>query len=351
MPRPRTVISPPPHPAARPASRLLLGALTALALSLGAWPSGPAAQAKELDIHYLGNYPSDKGGEWTSKLQGIANDDEAWFLTQLDTIWRVPLDVDFAHTKKMPARVTHLKMPEELKKAGYDHFGDPDVFETYLFVPVEGKSVLAPLIAVFEIQGRDLKYVNYFPLARYQRSGWCAISPDGQLYTSNNIIDRDSPIVKYDVYWDLLTTTGRLELAFAGDYELTGIPDEFGGNVSKYIQGGDFSTDGQYLFLSNGKVQGLSGTRERTHDKGIWVFSNDAGKWGNFVTKSAQKGDFRFEYKPFVGEEPEGLTYWDLQANSGAYTGPRGPGLDGQLHVILLNRGASVWIKHYSVDR
>lgn len=123
----------------------------------------------------------------------------------------------------------------------------------------------------------------------------------------------------------------------------TGIPQEYGGDLSEYMQGGDFSTDGQYLFLMNGRT----GPQHKTHDRGIWVFRNENYKRGTFVTKSVQHGrNFRYEYKPGLIQEPEGITYWNIDSKD-PY------GLGGQLHAILLNiRGGkdSIWFKHYRLN-
>lgn len=291
-------------------------------------------------IEYLGNYPSNKQGTWTDKLQGIGNDSDNWFFTQNMFLWKVPININLKNTKKMRPDskkwpgVLKVGMPDALKRKGYNHFGDLDVAHGYVFVPIEGSN--PPVIAVFK--AKDLSFVDYAELPNKTRSGWCAISPKGQLFTSHNIINKEHPIDIYSIDWDYLNRSGKLKLQWESSYELTGIPKGYGKDISVYVQGGDFSTDGKYLFIVNGKVF------DKTHKKGVWVFSNNNYKSGSFVMKSNQNKGFKYEYKPAIGQEPEGITYWDIDNDK------RNKGKKGQLHVLLMNQiKGAVWIKHYRI--
>jgi hypothetical protein len=55
-----------------------------------------------------------------------------------------------------------------------------------------------------------------------------------------------------------------------------------------------------------------------------------------------------FDHSTTVREEPEGLTFWDLDADG------RAPGLRGQLHVVLLDNDLvtadDVYVKHYRLS-
>lgn len=57
---------------------------------------------------------------------------------------------------------------------------------------------------------------------------------------------------------------------------------------------------------------------------------------------------YEFNHSSTVKEEPEGLTFWDLDADE------RAPGLRGQLHVVLLDNDAitadDVYVKHYRLS-
>jgi hypothetical protein len=311
------------------------------------------AHAKEIkEIKYLGNYPSNKKGSWTHRLQGIAHSGSDWLFTQKQVLWKVPVHFDLRKTKKLSTNqnkwpgVRKVGMPQVLKNKKYDHFGDLDCARGYIFIPVEGGN-RTPVIAVFKYP--TLQFIDYAEMTGKKRAGWCAISNNGELFTSHNAITQSTPIEIYAIDWNLLRR-GKLKLRFKKYYRLTGIPAEYGRDISTYVQGGDFSDDGNYLFIVNGKM--LNPTKrikEKTGDKGVWVFRNNNNMTGRFVMKSNQKKGFRYQFKPGSFQEPEGITYWDLDKKV-----QKNKHNEGQLHVILLNKlntakHNSTWIKHYRI--
>lgn len=62
------------------------------------------------------------------------------------------------------------------------------------------------------------------------------------------------------------------------------------------------------------------------------------------LTHSNQDRDFRYQFNS-IGEEPEGITYWDLDENNKA------PYIRGQLHAIMLDNAGKgdddFYFKHY----
>lgn len=299
-------------------------------------------------IRYLGNYPSDKWGNWTERLQGVGHDRNNWLFTQKTMLWKIPLRQNLRHTRDLDTSgsfpgVAKVEMPRRLSNLGYDHFGDLDVENGYAFIPVEDvASRLTPVIAVFDAS--NLRFIDYAYLNGRTRSGWCAISPNGELFTSHNQINSNRPIDVYSIDWNKLKREGELDLQWARNFQLTNIPQEYGDGLPTYMQGGDFSTDGRYLFLLNGRVRAKYKTRRR----GIWIFqTNDNYSQGSFVRKSTQNGEsLRYEYKPALFQEPQGITYWNIDSRD-----PHGPG--GQLHAILLRLRAgkdAVWFKHYRLN-
>jgi len=99
------------------------------------------------------------------------------------------------------------------------------------------------------------------------------------------------------------------------------------GKVATYLQGGDFSDDGQYLFLLNGRLN------YTTNNKGISVFKVIEQSQGQYLFSSKQKGEFKYQFSPKIlkSQEPEGLTFANLKSNK--HIKFKG----GQLHAILLN--------------
>ena len=73
-------------------------------------------------VSYLGNYPSDKWGNWTERLQGVGNSSDSWFFTQLEALWKVPLAINLDHSKNMwPSSdfpgVLRVEMPDRTETA------------------------------------------------------------------------------------------------------------------------------------------------------------------------------------------------------------------------------------------
>jgi len=297
-------------------------------------------------IEYLGNYPSHRSPGWSSELQGLAHDNQNWFITQKSRLWKFPLthDLNRQVAGPDPARgILAVGIPDSLKRVGYNHFGDLDQYGGFLFIPLEGSQT--PRIAVFRAQ--DLSFVGSFVLSGQKKAGWCALRAESDglyLYTSNDVIDRANPIFRYRVEVSRLNATPGAAFRFVNQVVL------FQGNtpldIKPYLQGGEFSPDGSHLFIVNGKDSGFS-----PRDGGIWVFR---GTPLQFVTKSTadkNSGSFFFEFHPGWSkyEEPEGITFWNLD-------GRQAPGVSGgQLHVILLDNdvssGDEIYIKHYRLVR
>lgn len=301
-----------------------------------------SAHAQEIVLDFLENYPNNRDGGWTTRLQGIANDNTHWFFSQKKRIWRVPVQYSLQKINKMGDQkkwpsVVQTSMPKVLDKLGYDHFGDLDYARGYLFVPTEGKKN-KPVIAVFEPD--TLQFIDYAIMPTKTHAGWCAISNNGELFTSQSHINKKSPIEVYSIDWDKLKRDKKLVISLIRHFYLTMIPYKHGSDISAYVQGGDFSDDDKYLFIVNGKL----GTKRS--DKGVWVFRNYDGRTGSFLTKSHQdKKGFSYRYRS-ISQEPEGITYWNLDKNIQNFSHQL-----GQLHVALLNKiGHKLWIKHYRIQ-
>ena len=316
----------------------------------------------QVDARYLGNYPSDRQNGWSDNLQGVGHDQNNWFFTQKKRLWKFPLTHDlnkYVSLDKLPSGVQSVKIPSILSNQGYNHFGDLVQYKGFLLIPLEAehettgkvlskipvakdkvkspKNSKKPLIAVFKAS--DLSYIGSAQLEEIQtKAGWCAVNPkNGLLYTSNNEINFNSRLLAYTI--DLKALIDKKKwLNYSGTKDLL---DENGNiiTVKGYMQGGEFSDDGKYLFIINGKGHDFN-----TKDGGIWVFNFRDGKK---KLKSATSGVFKYEFKPGIRmQEPEGLTYWNLDSRNA-------PKIKGKLHAILLNNDATnrdeFWFKHYDI--
>lgn len=313
-------------------------------VSLGAFsfllPNSLMAITQPSRIKYLGNFPHHRQNGWSEKLQGVANDDRNWFFTQINQLWKFPVSHDLNREVTQPNHskgIFRSGIPSKLN--GYNHFGDLDHYRGFLFIPVEG-DIRTPRIAVFKAS--NLEYVDSYPLERQQQAGWVAIHPrSGFLYTSNNKIDRaNNPIYIYKFDLQRLQQ-GEFKLSYYGNFYLRN-ENGYKIEIKPYLQGGIFSSNSDTLYLVNGKATDFD-----AKDGGIWVFNANDGRK---IMKSAQRGEFQFEFHPGAVkyEEPEGITFWNLDNGKP----PRIQG--GQVHVILLDNdwiGAdNFYFKHYRIQ-
>jgi hypothetical protein len=285
---------------------------------------------------YLGNYPNERQDDWTDECQGVTHDRDHWYITQKGAVWRVPIRKDLRdHLQDGVDGVRRRPIP----LAGYDHFGDPDLRDGTLYIPLEGKRRIfwlftrprTPRIAAF--RASDLQFLWSTPLPKQKQAGWCAINAAGELYSSNSRLTPrikwgEGPLFHYRIEATALTFLDRVVLR-----------DEIGTPVVlDSMQGGAFA-DGNHLYISCGYY-------EDPHPSwGLHLF--DLRTQQRVVRSTNGSGSFNYEFHPggSTDEEPEGLTYWDLDDRDA-------PGIRGQLHAILLDNddnGDDVYFKHYRV--
>jgi hypothetical protein len=187
-----------------------------------------------------------------------------------------------------------------------------------------------------------------------------AVDADGILYSSE--FDSQALINRFYLDWT------SFKAANEGGVQPVLVPldpillqDESGAPLDMdKVQGGEFSDDGRRLYLANG-----DGRNEAEPGEGLHVFSLRPAEGDQCgpgvgrctvarrIERSHNSDDpgFSFEFHPGLnagatGQEPEGLTYWDLEAEEGV------PGMRGQLHVALLDNdfpdAEEVYVKRYS---
>lgn len=275
-----------------------------------------------LFFKHISDYPSDRETGWSEELQGVTHDDDNWFITQKNRLWKIKVGVDLNGTinKEEPARgIFTAPIPAALKK--YNHFGDLDYYDGSLFIALEGESQ-TPRIACFDT---NLGYFDSALLPEQSHAPWCAVNPaDGLLYSSE--FDNVRVLNAYSFTFE----SNRLRLKLHHKLRFN---DRGKGMKISGVQGGVFANENgeNNLFLSsNADAQ-----------RGVHVF-----RWpdGSRIQTISIPSDFWT-----VGEEIEGLTYWDL--NSG-----RAPGIRGQLHVLeldndTLNDDDVKGFKHYEAIR
>ncbi len=358
-----------------------IGLLVGLALSAQLRPKKAAVPFKAMSVPtemfftYLGDYPRDTQTDWSGSLQGVAHDDSHWYFTQgLDDgkgqgrgyLMKFPLTYDLRRGIPTGASGFGREVAGVRCVRGSDipgnplgsfwHFGDLVHHAGFLFVPVECSDNSVPqMIAVF--RAGDLAYIGSQRLLRQNtRAGWCAVHPvDKCLYVPRgDRMTTDYGIFKYKLNLASIKRASESHSVthdFLGDLAQTEhilILDECGRriNLGDYNQGGEFSGDGRLLFLCTGRAAGHVGG-ERA--EGITVY--ETATWKRI--SHSRNGSMLFEYTFRPGayrEEPEGLTWWDLDKHPRRAEIPGG--IRGQLHALLIDSlGNEYFFKHYEVDR
>ena len=275
----------------------------------------------------LPSHPRDNSLPWAENVQGVTHDDDHWYITQQDCLWRIPVGRDLADKRlgKAPLRGESSRSLTSMGLPGYNHLGALDCHGGWLYVPVEpapddppwGSGPPPPgwppfwpatysrpgLLALF--QADSLSLIASAPLPELgHKAPWCAFCPqDGLLYSS--LFDEPGEVLAYQVTLagDALTVSLQHRLPLRSEQ---GAPMRVA-----HVQGGCFGPAGELYLCSD------SGD-----DRGVLVFDRATGRCLNRLPIGTSAGT--------VGEELEGLTYWDLDDG-------RAPGVAGQLHVLELD--------------
>jgi hypothetical protein len=334
-----------------------LATVLALAVTIGGVGSPRHATAEltaDCPTHsWFGNDPSHSDhADWSEDAQGVAHDDEGhWFFTANDGDQQPHRLSKYAsnwHEIGGERDAGHLDdingIPAELAALGYNHYGDLDHYDGYLFVPFSGEGIAA----IAAIRADDLSLVDFVELHECCQAtvGWVAINPAERmggvapskvaLYAS---LSKVTELIQYTLDIDKLE-----DLSVRGDWlsdqtpqplvEMDGTPvtEQF-----QHMQGGTFSPWGDFYI-----VNGFWGISPADARGGIHLFRrNSAGLWQlmqNSVQDTPDIGDaiFGYEYDPFatpddLAQEPEGIDWWS-RSNDPASPYP------GQLHAILLGQ-------------
>lgn len=337
---------------------------------------------------HVNKYPDDvENTGFHRETNGIAHDDQYWYITNndydnMEALWKIPVTQDLygidsntpgvivrrSDNITCPVEITanHVQSKKIRDDLGYNHLGDlvaykpPNANTYYLVVPLERDRdpPTPPAIAVLRADnlqclGLDILRNPRRPNKLNDAAGWCAVDPQGGfVYTSPNYWnysdEQENKLLKYRLNWNELGQA-PVRLTFVEEIVLK---NEVGnplppGEIAGYAQGGEFSEDGKLLYVSSGYDD------EPKEYGGIQIF--DSATWKRVARSHNDSDDqfFKYDWDDW-GEEPEGLTIWDLdQGRQSFHDAPRAPHIHGQLHVLLLangwwNSGDAVYIYHYT---
>ena len=279
---------------------------------------------KSLRIDYVGEYPKARRNGWSKELQGVTHDGDSWFITQKDKLWKFPRGHDFNEklSKPIPDRgILAVTIPDHLQAMGYDHMGDIDHYDGRIYVPLENKVYAnGHMLLVFD--AKTMKLIRSYQLSKkhMKSASWVAVDEkSGLIFTSNNVIEKGSPIIVYSEGFG--ENKGVLKIK-GGFYPL----DKSGRKMRiERVQGGVISSDERVLFLVSDAPKG-----------GVLAF--DLG------TKRLI-AHYGVDYKqrfPFY-EELQGITIWPEEGHGSERFG-------GNLHMIMLDNDAcddDFYFKHF----
>lgn len=315
------------------------------------------ARAQDYESYYLfmGHYPVGETS-WSHNVQGVAHDDNNWFITNTDLIWKIPVERDLNTVTSSSPGVIRRSLTSYPALAGYEHCGDPDVFRVgltdYLIVPIEDEtgtcsSGLAGAVAIFRCF--DLSYIDHvaFP-GQCNDAGWVAARRgDGMLVSSRQHVgapDGSPPgttggLRFYFFDWNLLHNAGVAAMAF--DHETEALDEQGGRLRMRTMQGGEFAPGDNLLYLISGFHDDSNTVADQ---EGIHVLETVGYQRIEHSTRGFGYFDFYYDPGAIAAGEPEGLTIWDLDNG-------RAPGIRGQLHAMRLDNDAfqdDIVFKHYT---
>ena len=253
---------------------------------------------------FINDYPYFRENGLSHECQGVCHDNDYWYFTQDGNIWKIPLSRDL--NQKLDKDDPSIKF----RKVG-GHLGDLDYAQIgstgYLFIPDMGNKS-ETFISIWE--AKNLRMVAKFPIyqnnQRFESIGWCAINNGYKIDFS-----RLNPF---------MNPCGRLLLL-----------DEAGNHLTlKDMQGGCFDNE-NHLHLANGYWKNEDRDKQGIHIFEVQAEPSQLVQNVKRINKSNQKSGFKYKFDT-SGQEPEGITWWDLDNDSRAPAKER-----GQLHVILLD--------------
>jgi len=329
------------------------------ALFVAVFCHGGAADPYEAYYLKLNSYPDNSMRDWNpngTETQGVAHDDDNWYFTSTDVdgsngnLWRIPVSADLRqNVSGIPgtAKISMTDIPA-LRAANYWHWGDVDRFRhedvDYLLVAMTSDPVAPmcmtdadcttgqtceclpflgcscrcssdancplgtcentlckarPAIAFF--RASPLAFVDFEVLADQESAGWCAMHPDGSLYTSVHQLDSTSAdernhLRRYHIDWPRVTDSKWHDaLTWEDTYQLRDADGQL--LFLHNMQGGEFTESGQLLYISSGSgfcenIFGIGGGAGIFETDGIHVFETATWREVQRSTNRIREDDY-----------------------------------------------------------
>jgi hypothetical protein len=276
---------------------------------------GRCVRTSPQDVQSFANYPDDVSGGFAPEVSGVAHDEASfWYFAQTgdgeNHVWKYPLASPIQG------------LPPALKARvfrDYEHVGDIDYFEGFIYAPLELEVHGGP--NAIGLLDRDLNEVVIVPMPDNGTIPWLAIDPlTARLYTSGF---NATELLVYDI----VDPGPNLSLVQRASVPLRWPPTLFSEPIANDVlrlQGGAFSPSGTLYLVSDINTTVASAALGPPFVGGIQAVVAETGV-ARFALASY--------HWPSLGDELEGLDFWDLENDR--QPGTPG-GMRGQLHMILL---------------
>lgn len=128
--------------------------------------------------------------------QGLATDGERWFFSHRYSLYSTKLE-DFQSI----LYTNEDAIPTELKREGYDHIGDIEVYKGMIYAPLEDKLYTKPIIALYSAD--TLEYLGSIGPLSQKHMPWCTVDPNSETILSSEF-DNVNEVYVYDMNGNLI---------------------------------------------------------------------------------------------------------------------------------------------------
>ena len=263
------------------------------------------------------SHPKNREVFWAEEAQGIAHDDNNWYLTNRQTIAKYGKGLNIAD-KWVYATAG---LPD-----GCDHIGDPDSYDGKLYVPVEGCGGSSnSRIYVYDENLNVLKWGG-----TPGGASWVAVNPVNKLMYTSKDFDTDTVQVYSTDFTNQQPMTVLYEIKLSSFYN--------------NMQGAAFSKNGTFYIVTD--------DRWDQSNAGIHVFQLQGAK--GIHQRHIATGEYDACYGfdsldcTYRKEELQGITIAEVQNGESPNIA------ESQIHMVFMENEAGdtddVWVYHFSVS-
>lgn len=215
---------------------------------IGLIASLPLLSYAQSNFHYFGDAFKNIKAGWSNEMQGLCHDEDNYYITQVDHIWKIPRNYKIQSAKNTSSKWGIIKapIPEGLRRLGSNHMGDCDSDNQYVYIPLEG----GPTPKLLILKSQTLEYVKALPFSSLQKDApWVSVSKvSGRIYSSSFNIPANQGVIEYILSEDMenLIPVQKFLLKDAQGRERS----------LERVQGGDIVMSRQTFWLVSDKEDG-----------------------------------------------------------------------------------------------